>query len=93
MVGEEEIFAGVVDSTSPQAMDITLSENDKEEYYQMRFVLPGELVERYAKNTRMAGTEEQRAEGGQGFVTVRFAGTEEQESAKLCIMSYMFRAF
>lgn len=93
VAGKEEIFAGKVSSTAPQAVDVTLSENDKEDYYQMRFVLPGELVEQYAKNTRMAGTEEQRAEGGQGFVTIEFAGTEGSESAKLCIMSYMFRAF
>ena len=93
VVGEEEVFAGTVNSTSPQAMDVTLSGNDTEEYYQMRFVLPGELVERYAKNTRMAGTEEQRSEGGQGFVTVEFTGVDGEESAKLCIMSYMFRAF
>lgn len=91
LAGEEEIFAGEVRSTASQAMDITLSENDREDYYQMRFVLPGKLVERCAKNTRMAGTEEQNAEGGMGFVTVEFAGTEGRESAKLCIMCYMFR--
>lgn len=92
-VGETEIFAGTLDSTSEKAVNINLPDSDAVNYYQMRFKIPAAAITANKQNTRMEGTEEKPAAEGFAFIPVTFSSNDDKDSAKIGVMLYMMRAY
>ena len=92
-VGDTEIFAGTLDSTSEKAVNINLPDSDAVSHYQMRFKIPAAAITANKKNTRMEGTEEKTAAEGFAFVPVTFSSNDDKDSAKIAVMLYMMKAY
>ena len=92
-VGDTVLFAGTLDSSSKQAVNVNLTEGDAKNYYQMRIQIPAAVINSNKKTTRMEGPDEKTAESGYAFLPVTFASNDDKESAKLCNMFYVYRAF
>lgn len=93
-VGDAVIFAGKLDSTSKDAVNINLPASDAVSHYQMRLKIPADVVAANKKKSRMEGTEEKKAEEGFAFIPVRFSSNKEDEaSGRIAVMLYMMRAY
>lgn len=93
-IGSYVLFEGMTDSSSENAVVINLPASDTDSYYQMRFLIPGDVISRNSSGTRLTGTETETAENGYTFVPVTFeSGKSGEASAKICLMTYIMRDY
>ncbi len=88
------LYEGVVNSQLDSAMVMNLSDSDAKDYYQMRFLIPADVIAANKASTRLAGTETETAGSGYTFIPVTFESAKAGEaSAKICLMNYVMRAY
>lgn len=92
--GNTVLFEGTLDSKSDNAVQVNLAASDTSDYYQTRILIPESVIAANKADTRLAGTETEKAESGYAFIPVTFESAKSGEaSAKICLMNYVMKAY
>lgn len=89
-VGDTAIFEGKLDSKTAKVTNLTLAEADTEEYYQVMYKIPADIA---TKNTESLEVLENGQKVTKKLVTIMFAGTDTEESARICKSVATVKAF
>lgn len=91
--GNTVLFEGIPGSRPGNAVQVNLTASDTSDYYQTRILIPESVIAANKADTRLAGTETEKAESGYTFVPVTFESAKSGEaSAKICLMNYVMKA-
>lgn len=92
--GSTVLFEGVLDSKADSAEVVNLAASDTDSYYQVKILIPADVITANKTDTRLAGTETEKAESGYTFIPVTFESAKSGEaSAKICLMNYIMKAY
>ncbi len=92
--GNTVLFEGTLDSKKDNASNINLAASDTGDYYQIRILIPEDVIKANKTDTRLAGTETEKAENGYAFIPVTFESAKSGEaSAKICLMNYIMKDY
>ncbi len=92
--GDKVLFEGVLDSKAGNAEIINLAASCTDNYYQVKILIPEDVIAANKTDTRLAGTEKEKAENGYTFIPVTFESAKSGEaSAKICLMNYVMKAY
>lgn len=89
-VGDTVLFEGTLNSSEAEVNNLTLAEADREDYYQVMYKIPASVVN---ANVASLSVLEEGATVTKRVITVMFAGTAAEESARVCKSISMFKAF
>ncbi len=88
-VGDTVLFDGKLNSSTAKVDNLTLAEADTADYYQVMYQIPLDVV---AKNVESLTVKENEQQVTKKVITVTFAGTETEESARICKSVSMLKA-
>lgn len=92
--GNTVLFDRVLDSKGDNTEIINLAASNTDNYYQVKILIPADVISANKKDIRLAGTETERAESGYTFIPVTFESSKSNEaSAKICLMNYIMKAY
>lgn len=88
-VGDAVLFDGKVDSKAADVVNVNLSSADTADYYQVMYKIPADVVD---KNLSSIEVLENNVKVTKRVLTVTFAGTQAEESARVCKSVSMLKA-
>lgn len=89
-IGDSVIFEGKLDSTKAEVVNLTLPDTDQEAYYQVAFKVSKDIIEKNAKSYEVKDGDQVVKKD---LVLVKFAGTADEESARICKSVLMMKGF
>lgn len=89
-IGDTVIANEVLDSENANVENITLAQVDQAEYYQVRYTIPKEVI---ANNIEELQVLENEDTVTKRVITITFAGSATEESARICKSVVVMKAF
>lgn len=88
-VGDTVLFDGKLDSKTADAINVNLSSADTNDYYQVMYKIPSDVI---SKNLASLEVLENNEKVTKKVITITFAGTQTEESARVCKSVSMLKA-